>query len=212
MGDNKKLWNSLEVTKLVAGFLTPLLLFALGLLANGWVREIERSRAASAAAEAESRARADAVRTFSRAVYGRRTRAELLASALRRGADLEELRERKRSYDSEYVAWNTDHKANLLTIRDIVGDSLYTSFERIVEFSLVSEIFAPLDACLTSAYDARIRGSDPQPILDSCDARALLQQSLDCGHALIEGLFDVTSEARRSAGIDADFVRTACNR
>lgn len=192
MRDGGSPWNSLEVTKLLSGLLTPIILFTLGFVANGWVRRAELAREEGRRTQLQAEVRAEAVRSFSRALYGRRTRAELVVSSLRRGAELEEVRRRKRDYDAVYVEWNTNHKANLLTIREIVADSLYTEWESQVEFGLVPRIFAPMDACVTRAYDARLAGRDPNPILDSCDISHLLQRALDCSHAIAEGLFQLT--------------------
>src|SRR3954466_4879404 len=65
----------------------------------------------------------------------------------------------------------------------------------------------PLDACLTSAYDARISSEDANAILDDCDARGLLQQSLDCGYAISDELYkistNVTTQSKAASEISS---------
>jgi hypothetical protein len=61
-----------------------------------------------------------------------------------------------------------------------------------VEFRL-SRTFSSLDACPTSAYDMAIRARDPRPTLKSCEAHTLIQRSLDCGYAIIDELFKMSS-------------------
>jgi hypothetical protein len=61
-----------------------------------------------------------------------------------------------------------------------------------VEFILVGKIFAPLDACLTRAYDARLKDGDTISTLEECQTRALLQQALDCGYAVTNELYKVS--------------------
>jgi len=54
-------------------------------------------------AYAKYQARRQSIETLVHLVYERRTRAGLVASAIRRGADIDELRYRKRAYDEAYV-------------------------------------------------------------------------------------------------------------
>ena len=54
-------------------------------------------------------------------IYERRTRAGMVVSSLRRGADLDELRFRKRAYDEVFVEWNKRIQNNVLQIREMIG-------------------------------------------------------------------------------------------
>ena len=201
-------WNSLEIVKLAALLLTPLLLFWLAYSINDSIREGELSRQQSKNEQLLSQQRQSAVQKFSKFIYERRSRSELLSSALRRHENepvqqsMLEVVERKKLYDEAYHHWNTHHQANLLLIRKILDSSSYSKFEGIVESRLVLQTFKPLDSCLTKAYDAAIRNRDPLPILDQCRATDLIQQALDCGYAITDGLFrlSVNGDRRNTVG------------
>jgi hypothetical protein len=151
--------------------------------------KLERERTATAA-------RRQAVQTFSRFIYERRVRAEMLWSSLHRRAALEEVRERKRLYDEAFVAWNSNLQANHFLVREVLEASDYSEFEGAVESRLVFKIFRPLDHCLTRAYDARIAGADPLRVLEECNATSLIQQALDCGWALTNELYKLGAVTR----------------
>ncbi|MBT9598948.1 MAG: hypothetical protein IV094_23420 [Vitreoscilla sp.] len=214
MSDSPKSpWTSLEVVKLAISLLTPIVIFVLGYQVNQSFRAADQARA-EALLEAQrvqkqldeekqlARAREDALGSYSRLIYERRVRAELLASSLNRHArgptseSKQELVERKRAYDEAYANWNANTLANLLLVRQIVSPANYSTFEGLVEFRL-SRTFATLDACLTSAYDMAIRARDPRPTLKACEAPQLIQRSLDCGYAIIDELFKMSSSLAR---------------
>jgi hypothetical protein len=203
-------WNSLEVAKLISSLATPILIAFIGYQINlsfraadaardEQARMVEKGQIELAKTEEEIRIRQQSVERFSQYIYERRTRSELLLSGLKRHArdptelSKNEVVERKRLYDDAYVKWNANNQANLFLIRQVLGMKTYTTFEQIVETRLVGKIFNPLDACLTRAYDAAIRNSDPMPILDACDAKDLVQQALDCGYAVTDQLFQLSA-------------------
>jgi hypothetical protein len=157
----------------------------------------------------ESEARKDAVQALSRDIYERRARAEMLASSFRRGAALDEIKERKRQYDDVYVRWNTNHQANLFLVREVLRSDQYSFIESVLEFTLVGKIFRPLDVCLTSAFDVRANGGDPAPILDQCDAKRLLQEALDCGYAISDELFKLSGGVTQQ-GQAAEEIGSKC--
>lgn len=213
MNDQPKTpWNSLEIAKLAVGLLTPLLLFWIGYVASDSLRTTEDSRKQLEAQRQLAETRRAAIQTLSRFIYERRVRAELLASALRRNAakpvaaSVDELVKRKQLYDEAYVAWNANHQANLFLVRQVLGAKDYSDFESVVEFRLVKRVFAPLDACLTRAYDRAIRGGDPRPELETCRTPELLQRALDCGYAITDELFKLAG-----AGGDAGQARSIVN-
>lgn len=205
----KSAWNSLEVTKLILGLVTPILILTLGYQINQSFRAADEARA-EATREAQrvqkeleearrlAHTRETALANYSRLIYGRRVRSELLASSLNRHAknpiaeSKQELLERKRAYDETYADWNANTRANLLLVRTIVDPKNYSAFENLVEFRL-SKTFSSIDACLTSAYDTAIRAGDPRPTLVACDAPKLIQRALDCGYAVIDELFKLSS-------------------
>lgn len=211
MSDKEKgLWNSLEVVKLSVGLLIPLLLFWIGYMVNDSLRRVEAGRKQLETQRQLSETRRAAIQALSRFIYERRVRSELLASALLRNAEkpvktsTDELVRRKQLYDEAYVSWNTNHQANLFLVRLVLGASEYSEFESMVEFRLVKQVFAPLDACLTRAYDRAIRGEDPRAEIESCRASELLQRALDCGYAITDELFklaDAAGSALRAGSI-----------
>ena len=178
----------------------------LGTLFSAWLsnRQAETERL-----RLEAEARKAAVQAFSRHVYERRARAEMLASSFRRGAPIEEVRERKQLYDEAYVQWNANHQANLFLVREVLQEEQYSFFESSVEFVLVGKIFAPLDGCLTRAYDARLNQEDPNAILDQCEGRRLLQEALDCGYAITDELYRLSGGATTRADA-ADEIAARC--
>jgi hypothetical protein len=185
-------WNSLEITKVALGGLTPLLIFALGLIVNQSIRSRDEVVKQAETARIRSEQRQAAVQNLSRFIYERRARAEMLAASLRRNVSLEEIIERKKLYDEVYVRWNTNHQANLLLIRQLLEEKQYSEFEALMEFHLVRRIFTPLDQCLTSAYDRRLGGAPGRVPLEQCSARELIQRALDCGYALTDELFKLS--------------------
>ncbi len=206
---SKSPWNSLEVAKLLTSLLVPLALVVIGYLINSGfrsadvarseaIRQSEKLQKELEGARQTALTRQAAVGNFSRFIYERRVRSELLHSALRRHADAPtndskiELIERKRLYDEAYVNWNASHQENLLLVRQILGATSYSNFESMVEFRLVAKTFSPIDSCLTKAYDIAIRGKDPRPSLTECRASELIQRALDCGYAITDELFKLS--------------------
>lgn len=164
-------------------------------------------------------ARRDAVQGLADLVYERRARAGLVVSSLRRSADIDELRHRKRAYDDVFVEWNKRIQANLLQIRDLVGASGASSFEAVLQQGLVP-VLAEMDGCLTKGYDVRLAGQDPLPVIEECRFALLHQFSLDCAKALTDELYSMTrlslmpfggSSRREIAAADAR-ARAACER
>jgi hypothetical protein len=199
-------WNSLEIAKLAVGSLTPIVLATIGLAVNFSFRAADEARAELIRkTEADERerdrlkalaaTRQTAVVALSRYIYERRVRSEMLLSGLKRHASSpseeskKEVIDRKRQYDDAYVNWNTNHQSNLLMVRQILGASTYSDFEGLLEFRLVAQVFAPLDRCLTEAFDETMRNRDPRPKLSACGATDLVQKSLDCGYAITDELF-----------------------
>lgn len=133
-------------------------------------------------------ARRQAAQDFARFIYERRTRAELLSSAFRRQAQMEEIISRKKQYDESYASWGSNLQANLLIIRSLVESLNYSEFEYDVEFYLVP-IFRRIDQCLTAAYDLCVANKNYLSALDKCDMVNELQLALDCGYAITDELF-----------------------
>lgn len=176
----------------------------LGVAFSQWItnraKEAERTRV-------ETESRKAAVQNLSRSIYERRARADMLASSFFRGAQLDEIKERKKLYDEALVRWNTNNQTNLFLVREVLRSDEYSFIESSVEFTLVDKIFRPLDLCLTRTYDAAIAGNPAANIVEECQARKLLQEALDCGYAIADELYklssSVTSVDRASSEIAA---------
>ena len=124
-------------------------------------------------------------------VYERRARAGMVVWAARRNAELDELRYRKRAYDEAYVAWNKRIQNNVFVIREISGEPGVTRIETQFQDMLVPAL-AETDRCLTAAYDIRLRGADPVPVLDACRMADLHQFTLDCAATITNELSKMT--------------------
>jgi hypothetical protein len=136
-------------------------------------------------------ARRAAIETIAHLVYERRTRAGMVASSIRRNAELEEIRHRKQAYDEAYVDWNKNVMLNLIAIREAAGDLNVSSLEPVFEDHLIAAM-ADQDRCVTKAYDARIASQDAKLVLDDCRMAALHQYVLDCGATFTNELYKMT--------------------
>jgi len=103
-----------------------------------------------------------AVQGLADLVYERRTRAGMVMWAIKRNAEIEELRYRKRAYDEAFVNWNKRVQYNIFMIRDISGQGGVTRLETQFQELLVPAL-SDIDACLTKAYDVRVSGGDGKP-------------------------------------------------
>ncbi len=125
-------------------------------------------------------------------LYDRRTKAGLVVSSLRRNAEIDEVRHRKRGYDEAYVDWNKNLRQNLFAIREVMGETAFTSLEQDFEKYLVDPL-AKIDGCVTRAYDLKIAGQDPLKELESCRMADLYQLTLDCGASFTNELYKLTT-------------------
>ncbi|HEX2841442.1 hypothetical protein [Hyphomicrobium sp.] len=135
--------------------------------------------------------RRQAIETIANLVYERRTRAGMVASAIRRNADIEEVRHRKQTYDEAYVDWNKNVMLNLFAIREAAGDLKFSALEPIFEDHLIAAM-ADVDRCITKAYDARIANQDAKAVLETCRMAELHQYVLDCGATFTNELYKLT--------------------
>lgn len=163
-------------------------------------------------------ARRQSIENLVHLVYERRTRAGMVASSLRRGADLDEIRFRKRAYDEAYVDWNKNVMQNVFAIREVTGEHLISGLETYYENGLV-ESMADVDRCLTKAYDARLANSDPKVELEKCHMAALHQFVLDCGATFTNELYKLTklsfipfSTTQESRATSEKRIAKACTR
>jgi hypothetical protein len=104
---------------------------------------------------------------------------------------LDETQYRKRAYDEAYVDWNKNILLNLFVIREVGGELKFATLEKMFEDELVAAM-ADVDRCLTKAYDRKIAGEDPLPLLDACRMAQLHQFILDCGATFTDELYKLT--------------------
>ncbi len=140
---------------------------------------------------ARYQSRRQSIESIVHLVYERRTRAGMVTSALKRGADLDEVRYRKRAYDEAYVEWNKNIMQNIFAIREVTGEHMLSTLEGHFQDGLVAAM-ADVDRCLTKAYDARLANADPKVELDKCHMPELHQFVLDCGATFTNELYKLT--------------------
>lgn len=140
---------------------------------------------------AKYQARKQSIESLVHLVYERRTRAGMVGSALRRGADLDEVRFRKRAYDEVFVEWNKNIMQNIFAIREVTGELMISTLEGDFQDGLVAAM-SDVDKCLTKAFDTRIQGQDPVPVLEQCNMAANHQFVLDCGATFTNELYKMT--------------------
>jgi hypothetical protein len=138
-----------------------------------------------------AQSRRTAINGLSTLLYDRRTKAGLVVSSLRRNAEMDEIRHRKRGYDEAYVDWNKNLRQNLFAIREVMGESAFTSLEQDFEKYLVDPL-AKMDGCVTRAYDLKIGGQDALKELETCRMADLYQLTLDCGASFTNELYKLT--------------------
>jgi hypothetical protein len=181
-----------KLTLLKAARLTrrQLILFALASAAiNGLVTASIGAWLAQTYARATQRQ--EAIKLMSNLIYERRTRAGMVVSSMRRLADPEELKHRKRLYDEVYVDWNKNVRLNLFVIREVMGEKALSAFEQDFEELLIHPM-SLIDNCLTKAYDMKLGGQDPLPVLEACQMPMLHQLVLDCGATFTNEVYKLT--------------------
>ena len=169
---------------------------------------------------AKYQSRKQSIETLVHLVYERRTRAGMVASSLRRGADIEEVRYRKRAYDETFVDWNKNVMQNIFAIREVTGEHMISGLEKYYEDGLVAAM-SDVDRCLTKAYDTRIANGDPKAELLECHMAENHQFVLDCGATFTNELYKLTKlsfiPVKSKAGIEGREtsearVKAACTR
>lgn len=193
MINSKSHWNSLELMKVLISATVPISIFIVG-----------AAIAKSAKTQEEVRAKWEAISQLSHSALERRSRSELLASAVRRQVKaphtdgLAEVLRRKQAYDESYVEWNANIGKYKLALRRATNDIEYTALESKLQRSLVNASFRPLDACLTSAFDEVVRGNNNQAValMDTCGTKRLIQEVLDCSYEITDEAYLVATEVK----------------
>ena len=107
--------------------------------------------------------------------------------------------ERKRRYDEALFKWNASRHANLLMVRETLGDDAYTRIEELLERRLVSSALTPLNRCLTEAFDIVIGEEDSNVSELMEHAGRHLEFARDCGFQITEELYSLSSIATGSS-------------
>ena len=145
-----------------------------------------------------------AVSEFSRLLFGRLTRAEMVRSSLSRKATAEAV-ERKAAYDKAYVEWNEGGMNAQLLMRRLSAANGYTSIERIFETRLVG-LLAESDACVTPSTAEQCTSEHFREIRDD---------SRHCSFELVSLLDALASTGERPRSPTAEELATleqACAR
>jgi hypothetical protein len=166
---------------------------------------------------AAHQARRQSVQGIADLIYERRARGGMVVSSLRRGAEADELRYRKRAYDEVFVEWNKKVQTNILQIREVMGVAEASVFEGLMQDLLVP-VLATMDGCLTKGYDVRIAGQDPLPVIEGCRYAVLHQFALDCAAGFTDELYRVTNlkflafrrSSEREVALGSARVRGVC--
>ncbi|MGX9357000.1 hypothetical protein ACS3SW_18080 [Roseobacteraceae bacterium S113] len=172
---------------------------------------------------AEARAQ-DSLLALTRLAQERITRANLLRSAI--GRDASSLQARKAAYDKAYVAWNVELTPHLIRVREDFSDSpdgiLAPHFYEEMINNRVSSGrggFGRSDACLTNAFDDRMRarraGEDFKP--RQCRGEGWhafsvreVQRAKNCIEAVLADGFAVARDrAKRKIAIARGVVATS---
>jgi hypothetical protein len=157
---------------------------------------------------AAHQSRRQSIENIAHLVYERRTRAGMVASAIRRNADIDEVRHRKRAYDEAYVDWNKNVMLNLFAIREVAGELKISKLEPFFEDGLVAAM-ADVDRCLTQGYDRRLADGDAIAVLDTCRMSELHKFVLDCGATFINELYKLTRLSFSPFGREREAMRAA---
>jgi hypothetical protein len=190
-----------------------------------WLDDMSKARELDLAAHERA---VESVREITNLLYERRTRANMLSSAILRGANLDEIKDRKKSYDDVFVRYNATLQSNMFRIREIFHTSDYTIFESILE-GPVRKDFVMDDNCLTGSYDAALssdtatRGSAAL-LLSKCpvDGGVSMPISqvhatiLDCEYAFTDALYRIVQNSQKGDQLarltneNATYIRKQC--
>lgn len=151
-------WEKLSANPLlllVVGFILTTLV---GNLLTSWYssRQLDQQKNIEQI-KAKQEAGLSAISKISELMYERYTTAMFLASALKRDAPLEEIKDRKKLYDDASLKWNTQIQNTQLIVRSITSDSAYSKTESFIQYGLTPH-YSMIDRHLTAGYDAALRG------------------------------------------------------
>ena len=128
----------------------------------------------------------------------RNVRAELLVNGIMQQSATKDLAELKKHYDDSYMNWQKSLPALALIIRDLVPPHDAKQVFQGLDTRMVQRIWKPLRSCIMTAYNASIAGKEARKILQNCEASELVARSGTCGNAIIDVLFELLPNSRKS--------------
>ena len=133
--------------------------------------------------------RKEVIHALSNFIFERRERAVLLAYGLKSGANLLDIRHRKRQYDETYVNWNKNQTVNLVNIKSIIPSTAYDPVKKAYS-ETIGDLFSTADSCLTDAYNIRLDGAPEalersQKLIKDCQTFPALAVLKECGSLTI---------------------------
>jgi hypothetical protein len=138
-------------------FITIITFVFTGVLATNYQNQLSEN-AKKQDLEITNRQRAaDSVKTITDLLYERVFKGNMVVSSIRRHASLDELKDRKKSYDEVFTRYNSQIQSNLFRIREMLETVNYTELEALMEGPLRALLYSD-DNCITKAYDDAISG------------------------------------------------------
>jgi hypothetical protein len=153
---------------------------------------------------------ADSVKAITDLIFERSFRGMMIVSSIRRSADVEEIRERKKAYDVIYVHYNSTIQSNLFRVREMFHTTEYTDFESVFEGPL-RQLLVAQDDCITSAYDGAVASDESKrksatEILSHCpksggdkDIVDIWRGIQECEYAYTDSLFRIVEQNNKKA-------------
>ncbi|HAA10348.1 MAG TPA: hypothetical protein DCE41_01115 [Cytophagales bacterium] len=187
--------QSISSTKGISKIVWELMLVLIGFIISGLLgvyitNQVQTNVIERQQSEEKRTIRRQGVTEISNLIFERKTRIELLASAFKRNAPIEEIMVRKAHYDAAFVSWNMELNSIQLKIREITNNETYSDIESFIRNKLVKR-FGDLDMLLTLYYDRRMNGKNIN--YDSGEIRPMIEYCSKCGRAITNYLWTKTN-------------------
>jgi|HubBroStandDraft_4_1064222.scaffolds.fasta_scaffold161698_2 hypothetical protein len=203
-----------------AAILTFLFTGVAATLFSSWLSSISKTRDIEVAATQRA---AESVKAITDLIFERSFRANMIVSSIRRNAEIEEIKERKKAYDITYVRYNSTIQSNLFRVREMFHTIKYTDFEQLFEGPLRALLVAQ-DNCVTNAYDNAISSDASKrtlavdnlshcPKIDNTPDITSIWHSIEhCEYFYTEALFRIVEQDDQSQSPSKlkDEVQSAC--
>ncbi len=196
----KRVWNSLEVAKLLVAMLVPVTLAIAGYVVNATVREGDEARAEAQRKLAEDSKRAEAVterergrvaalRTLARSMFAVVARADLIVGTFRAEEyfhSVDRTAEGLRLYEAAYESYRSDLSINLRELQALAREEWKGgSFEDLIVHLLDVPTLQPLHRCIQRAKNDGLSRTAVKTQIEECGATDLVKHAKDCSRALV---------------------------